>query len=207
MTADEQFRWRCLAAVIFTLTVVQLAVGALVPGLDQFDGKAFGARLIFYPVLMLVVPAFWRLAQSRGSVRIRETPWRAYAALWSPFLIDVTGNSLNLYDTVSWWDDVNHLVNWFLLSGAIGLLVTNTSASPRWAVGSLAFGFGAALAICWEVGEWYAFIRHGTELEGAYEDTLGDEMLGLLGAAMAGLWVARRAAWSSADQKWTTPPR
>ena len=40
-----------------------------------------------------------------------------------PFLVDVTGNSLDLYDTVVWWDDVNHFVNWLLLLTGLGLLV------------------------------------------------------------------------------------
>ena len=53
-------------------------------------------------------------------------------------------------------------------------------------------GVGALLAIGWEVGEWYTFIRHGTELDTAYEDTLLDEVLGSLGAALAGVVVARR---------------
>ncbi len=43
----------------------------------------------------------------------------------------------------------------------------------------------------WELGEWYAFIRNGTELDTAYQDTLGDETLGSLGAACAGYLVAR----------------
>ena len=54
-------------------------------------------------------------------------------------------------------------------------------------------GLGAILAICWEVGEWYTFIRLGTELEGAYEDTLGDELLGLVGGFVAALFVAWRS--------------
>ena len=54
-------------------------------------------------------------------------------------------------------------------------------------------GVGALLAIGWELGEWYTFIRHGTELDTAYEDTLFDEVLGSLGAALAGIVVARRA--------------
>jgi hypothetical protein len=49
------------------------------------------------------------------------------------------------------------------------------------------------LAIGWEVGEWYAFIRNGTELDTAYEDTLFDLVLGSCGAALAGLAVARRS--------------
>ena len=45
------------------------------------------------------------------------------------------------------------------------------------------------LAIGWELGEWYTFIRHGTEIDTAYEDTLGDETLGTLGATLGGLVV------------------
>ena len=33
-----------------------------------------------------------------------------------PFAIDMFGNFANLYDTIDWWDDVNHLVNWAILS-------------------------------------------------------------------------------------------
>ena len=48
-------------------------------------------------------------------------------------------------------------------------------------LGLLVAGIGALLAIGWELGEWYTFIRHGTELDTAYEDTLFDEVLGSLG--------------------------
>ena len=48
-------------------------------------------------------------------------------------------------------------------------------------------GLGAPFAILWELGEWYTFIRHGTELATAYEDTLGDEALGSAGALSAAL--------------------
>jgi hypothetical protein len=53
--------------------------------------------------------------------------------------------------------------------------------------------FGALLAIVWEVGEYFAFIRFGSELDGAYEDTLGDEVLGGIGALLAGVWMAVRS--------------
>jgi hypothetical protein len=52
-------------------------------------------------------------------------------------------------------------------------------------------GLGAILAIGWEIGEYFAFIRGGTELDTAYEDTLGDLSLGTLGAIAAGAVVAR----------------
>jgi hypothetical protein len=47
------------------------------------------------------------------------------------------------------------------------------------------------LALTWELGEWYTFIRHGTEIDTAYEDTLADQTLGTLGASVAGLLVGR----------------
>jgi hypothetical protein len=110
-----------------------------------------------------------------------------------PFLVDVTGNSLDLYDTVAWWDDLNHLVNWFFLSAGLGLLIAGR-VSPPWATLLLVTGLGALLAVGWELGEWFTFIRHGTELDTAYTDTLGDEALGTVGAFLAGLLVARRTA-------------
>jgi hypothetical protein len=64
---------------------------------------------------------------------------------------------------------------------------------PGRALGPLIAGLGAIMAIGWEVGEYYAFIRNGTELDTAYTDTLGDEVLGTLGAAIAGLIITRRA--------------
>ena len=55
-------RWRCppwVPALVLALTVGQLAVATFVPGIEQFEGKAFGARLVAYPFMMLTVPALW----------------------------------------------------------------------------------------------------------------------------------------------------
>jgi hypothetical protein len=180
-----------VALLILALTIAQLAVGAFAD-LEQFEGKAFGARLIAYPLMMLAVPAAYELRR-RITGSTSPLPWSGFALIMAPFLIDVTGNTLDLYDSIVWWDDLNHFVNWFLLAAGIGVLVTRTTISPPWALGWLVAGVGAMLAIGWELGEWYAFIRHGTELDTAYRDTLGDEVLGTLGAALAGLVVAMRA--------------
>jgi hypothetical protein len=194
---------RCPAWVpvlVLALTVAQLAVATFAPDLPQFTGKAFGARLVGYPALMLTAPALWWAAAYRGARPRPPVPWGAFALVMLPFLVDVTGNTLDLYDTVTWWDDANHLVNWFFLSAGIGLLVC-ARVRPAWAVVLLVTGIGALLAIGWELGEWYTFIRHGTELTTAYEDTLGDEALGCLGALLAGLVVARRYRPSDTAQR------
>jgi len=173
-----------VAVGILILTVLQLFVATFSSGLVQFEGKAFGARLVAYPLMMLAVPVGYALHR-RVTGSSKPLPWLGFALIMAPFLVDVTGNTLNLYDSIVWWDDLNHFVNWFLLCAGIGVLLAGTSLRPNWGLGWLVVGAGALLAIGWEVAEWYAFIRHGTELDSAYEDTLGDMTLGVLGAALA----------------------
>jgi hypothetical protein len=185
-------RWGLwITVLLIVATTGQLAVATFASGLPQFEGKAFGSRLVFYPVLMTVPVLVWCGAAHRR----RSTgplPWTAFAFVCAPFFIDVTGNTLDLYDSLEWWDDLNHFVNWLLLCLGIGLMLTRTSVRPAWALGTLVAGIGALLAISWELAEWYTFIRHGTELDTAYTDTLGDEAFGTLGAAVAGLLLGWR---------------
>src|SRR3712207_3501171 len=57
-----------VAVALFVLTVGQLAVATFVPGLPQFEGKAFGSRLVAYPLLMAApVVVWWLVARRRGS--------------------------------------------------------------------------------------------------------------------------------------------
>ena len=188
---------------VLVLTVAQLAVAEWWPGIERFADKAFGARLLAYPLLMLLAPAIWWFVVRRKD-RAARPPYAAFSLVMLPFLIDVTGNSLDLYDSVVWWDDFNHWINWLFLLWGIGLLVTD-AVHPDWAMVALVTGLGAVLAIGWELGEWWTFIRHGTELDTAYEDTLGDLSLGTLGALCAGfvLLVRRRVGHRHVGE--TTP--
>jgi hypothetical protein len=157
--------------------VLLLAFGAF-SGLERFAGKAFGWRLVGYSIAALIVPAIWA-----GRGRHPPYPFLADTLFVLPFLIDTIGNSLNLYDTIDWWDDANHFVNWALLSGAVAaaLLRTHVRGAELF---SLVVGFGGVTAILWELGEYFAFIRNSPELETAYTDTLGDMALGLSGATL-----------------------
>jgi hypothetical protein len=148
--------------------------------------------------MMLVAPAVWWLLARRGN-RSGAVPWIPSTLIMLPFLIDVTGNTLDLYDSVWWWDDANHFVNWFLLNLGVGLLLAGAARLPGWASLLMVSGIGAIMAIGWEIGEYFAFIRGGTELATAYTDTLGDLVLGTLGAAVAGALVG----WGP----WTRRPR
>jgi hypothetical protein len=175
--------------------MLQLAVATAVPDLPQFAGKGFAARLFAYPVMMLVVPVLWWLLVGRRGAgpareRLRRAPWIAFAWIMLPFLVDVTGNTLDLYDSIEWWDDANHLVNWFFLSLGVGLLLRGRASGRPWELLVMIGGLGAVMAIGWEIGEYFAFIRGGTELDTAYQDTLGDLTLGTLGGVAAGVVVA-----------------
>jgi hypothetical protein len=179
-------------AVKLTL-VLLLAFGAF-SGLERFAGKAFGWRLVGYSVAAVLVPAIWAARGRRGSY-----PFAADTLFVLPFLIDTIGNALDLYDTIDWWDDANHFVNWALLTGALAAVLLHRRF-PRAELFALIVGFGAVTAILWEFGEYFAFIRNSPERATAYTDTLGDLALGLAGstftAAIAAVVLSapRRAA-------------
>lgn len=158
--------------------VLLLAFGAL-SDLERFEGKAFGWRLAGYSIAALVVPAIWA---ARG--RRPPYPFAADTLFVLPFLVDTVGNALDLYDTIGWWDDANHFVNWAFLSGAAAVALLRTRLE-RLALFGLVVGFGGVTAILWELGEYIAFIRDSPELATAYTDTLGDMALGLCGATLA----------------------
>ena len=157
-----------------------LAFGAF-SGLQQFEGKAFLSRLATYPIAALVIPVIWAAFARRTAY-----PYAADVLLTLPFLVDTAGNALDFYDTIWWWDDANHFINWALLSGAIGALAWRNCIG-RWETLAFVVGFGAVTAILWEIAEYFAFIRNSPELVTAYSDTLGDLALGLTGSVAAGL--------------------
>jgi hypothetical protein len=173
--AKSRLFW--IDATVKLSLVVLLAFGAL-SGLERFAGKAFGWRLVGYSAAALLVPAIWALRGMRSPY-----PYAVDTLFVLPFLIDTIGNALNLYDTVDWWDDANHFVNWAILTGAVAVGLARV-VDRRWEVFWLIVGFGAATAILWEIGEYFAFIRHSSELKTAYTDTLGDLTLGLGGSTL-----------------------
>ena len=149
-----------------------------------------------YPIAALVVPVIWatrarRIAEFNKLDVFDEVglPFAADILLTLPFLIDTVGNAVDFYDSISWWDDVNHLVNWALLFGAVGALAWRSNVRP-WQTLVYVVGFGAVTAILWELAEYIAFIRFSSELNTAYVDTLGDMALGLSGSVLAGLAAA-----------------
>ena len=166
--------------------IVMLAWAVLNPDLPQFSGKAFTARAVVYPVALVVLPiGWWLFGRSRMAF-----PVVADILLGLPFLIDVAGNALDLYDTIAWWDDANHLLNWGLHTAAIALLLR---AGPwgYWTRVALAFCWAVTTAVLWELAEFVTFVPGSPEAATAYADTLLDLALGMLGGLIAALLVSR----------------
>ena len=182
-------RWAPGADIaIKVATVALLALAVLAPDLPQFQGKAFAGRAIAYPLALLVVPATWWLF---GRART-PYPVATDILLGLPFLIDMAGNALNLYDTIDWWDDANHLGNWALHTAAVVLLIRARTSPPL--IVAVGIAWAASTAILWELAEYIAFVPDSPEAATAYADTLGDLALGLLGGTIAAVLVAWRSA-------------
>jgi hypothetical protein len=183
--------------VVLVLDVTaKVALGALLvhavanPTLPQYADKAMTGRAVVYPFAVLVLPAAWA-ALARRRMRL---PAGADLLITLPFLIDTAGNALDLYDSIEWWDDLNHFGNWILLTGGVMALTAPLRLAP-WNRAALGIGFAAAAAIAWEVMEFVTFIPNSPEAATAYEDTLGDLVLGTLGgsvAAVVGAFLIRR---------------
>ncbi len=168
------------------LALFGLLLHAIVnPELPQYADKAMQGRAIAYPLAVFVIPMGWWL-------RARQRPFPVLSDLLFtlPFLIDTAGNALDLYDSIEWWDDVNHFANWVLLSAAFVTLGWPQDAARRTRV-ALGVGFGAVAAIVWEMLEFVTFIPNSPEAATAYQDTLGDLALGLVGSFVG----ASIAAW------------
>jgi hypothetical protein len=185
--------WIAIATVAAKILLVVLLVVAVVwPDLGGLKGKAAGARLVVYPLGAMAIPLWWAI---RTRLRNRQHadeaeapyPWVADLLITLPWLLDVLGNRLDLFDTVTWWDDLMHFVNWALLTAGVLLAAAPKRVSAVLLI--LALGFGTPAALVWEIGEYYAFIRDSDELQTAYTDTLGDLSLGTLGAVLAGAAV------------------
>lgn len=163
-------------------TVVYAATHTDIP---RFHHKAMELRAVFYPLAALAVPVVWWVSRRRSSY-----PLAVDIVAILPFLSDTLGNVFNLYDAVSWFDDLLHLVNWFALVTAFGLWLRHRPLGRLNAWG-LVLGFGAVTNILWEIGEYVTFTTGNKgELKGIYRDTIGDLSLSLTGSFLGAVLIA-----------------
>lgn len=180
------------------LLVAMLLMAVVDPDGSNLRDKAAEARAIGYPLVSFTVPLIWLLAwKERASF-----PWLADLLVTLTCFTDVLGNRMDLYDTIVWFDDLMHFANTGLIGAAVILLTLHRSA-PRHRVVERALAVGATAAITWEIAEYYAFISGHAERAFAYEDTLGDLGLGVLGSVTAALVV--HALWRHGQLREAAP--
>ena len=169
------------------LLVALLVYGMTYVHLDRFAGKAMGARAALYPISIIVVPIGWLL---RG----RRPPYPHFADLFValPFIVDLAGNALDLYNTIVWFDDIAHAITFMLLVLGVGALFLRLDLEP-WITAGLSIGFGAVAHILWEIIEFVAMWIGSPGLQLTYGDTIGDLALSLCGTVIAGLITGWRA--------------
>lgn len=184
------------AACVKAVTVGLLLFAATHTDWERFADKAMVARAVAYPMALAIVPLGWWLLRRRGRGRPPAYPALADLLLSVPFAVDVLGNAVDAYDRIGWFDDAAHFVNWALLMGALAVSLSPRLPPP--AQVGLVVGLGSTTALLWELAEYQAFIRGGTELATAYRDTLGDMTLGTLGSLAAALVTVRLRAAASA---------
>lgn len=176
--------------VVKSALAATLLTGLLFPDIPGVVGKGWPERCVGYPLSALVVPAIWALRGRRG-----RYPYLADALLVTPFVFDLSGNLVNLYDTFEQFDDILHFVNWTFLVAALVLFVASQGLA-RWNLVLLGSGFGAMAIIAWEAVEWIVQEMGTTGLQLTYDDTVGDLVLstsgGVLGAAVTAALLNRR---------------
>ena len=169
-----------------------LLVGLVFPDIPGVEGKGWPERCFGYPFAGLIVPFIWHLAGRRSNY-----PYLADSLLVTPFVLDLLGNLVNLFDTVASFDDILHFFNWvFLVAGLVLLLERQRLA--RWNLVLLGAGFGALAIIAWEGVEWVIQEMGTSGLQLTYDDTIGDLVLsttgGVIGAWLVSTRLVRRGS-------------
>lgn len=178
-----------LKASLVVMLVVAQATHAV-----QFQGKGMGWRLVFYPLGVMIVPIVYAIYKKRGYTG--SYPEWTDVLITLPFVIDTAGNWLNLFDTITWWDDAMHFFLWGCLMAGIATLAMRSRNMQPWYLFFIVAGMGAFFAVFWELGEYIAFVQNNpSESITAYRDTMGDLVLGTTGgtisAAVAALILRR----------------
>ena len=173
--------------------VLLLLVPVFNPDMQQYESKGMSWRVVVFPIAALVVPTLWRLTGSRPPY-----PYLADNLVVIPPLMDVLWNTLDTYDRVWFWDNVNHLVNSAIFAAVIGLWAARYRLGAI-ALYGLALGLGMTLQVLWEIGEYLTFLARSSDVANLYADTIADLGVDLVGSAAGAafaLYVAR--SWEDA---------
>jgi hypothetical protein len=150
----------------------------LAPDLPQFQDKYLALRSFTYPPLMLVVPILWHLfGNSRPYPHLFDT------MVMLPFVLDMSANALNLYNSLAGVDWYAHLLITAIAVTAFGMALV-TLPVGRLAAAALTIGFGSTVHTVWEIAEYWMMRMGALGLDLTYENTISDLTMGLLGTVI-----------------------
>ena len=177
-----------ITTIFMKLCLAGLVIHALLFNeLTQYRQKAFGIRIIAYPLIACASFFLYWLVLKRKKFAY---PIAIDICLTTVVLADFAGNTLNLYDSISWWDDIMHFlisIPWVIVAG----LVYRHFVINRHVLFGLILGYGAVTHVLWEVFEYISFVRsNSNEFTGAYKDTIGDLVMSLCGSLIGAVTVA-----------------
>ena len=152
------------------LGIIAFTIDALVnAGDDRFAGKALGPRnvgiLLGFSMLFPILQ--W------GFRRWRRYPWWTDCLYLSVPFIDMLGNTLNLYNTIEWWDHIPH----FHGPGALAVVFIAAFDFGPMAAAGLATILHTAL----EINEYYGDVLLHTHNVKGIADSINDLAYGLAG--------------------------
>jgi glycopeptide antibiotics resistance protein len=151
--------------------------------LPQYKDKAIALRVVFYPLAAFMTTVIWVIANRHRKQKVAY-PYAIDICITTVVAFDMLGNTLGLYDSVNWWDDLMHLVlsiPWVLIAG----FALRGKSLSKWVVAGLVIGFGSTSHIIWELLEYVSFVQtHPVESLTAYRDTMGDLALSLVGTVI-----------------------
>jgi hypothetical protein len=179
-----------LVNVVLRLGILAMTVDAIANGNDQrYAGKSLGPRdvLISFGFAM-VFPLLWRL-------RHRKQQWSAYPWWYddlylSIFLVDMLGNSLDLYNAWLEWDHIPHSHG----PGALAIVLSGAFGFPI----LTGIGLATVLHVVLEIQEFYGDALLGTHNVRDLQDQMNDLLSGIVGVTVYGLIWWR---WSSLRKK------
>lgn len=156
--------------------------------LPQYKNKAIATRVILYP---LAAAATWIIYKLALHNKNKTYPYIMDISMTFVVAADLLGNTLDLYNTIWWWDDAMHFlltIPWVIV---FGYFIHNKGLSRKVVFG-LVVAYGSTTHIIWEIFEYLSFVRSNpTESLTAYQDTIGDLVLSLTGTLIGALIVSR----------------
>jgi hypothetical protein len=159
-----------LVNIASRILIVVFTIDALVNASDdRFAGKALGPRNVGIMLgFSMLFPLVYLVAK-----RWRSYPWWYDNLYLSIFWLDMAGNSLNLYNTVEWWDHIPH----FHGPGALSAVLMGVFGLP----GLAAAGLSTILHVTLECWEYYGDVLMGTHNVRGIADSINDLSYGLAG--------------------------